>query len=51
MVMGRDVLMTSTIVQGNRELVEKARSFVPRLRERAKETEEILRIPKTTSLN
>lgn len=30
------------------ELVEKARSFVPRLRERAKETEEIRRIPEET---
>ena len=30
------------------ELVEMARSFVPRLRERAKETEEIRRIPDAT---
>lgn len=41
-------MITEAIKQGNTELVEKARSFVPRLRERAKETEEIRRIPEAT---
>ena len=36
-----------TLVKDN-SLVEKARSFIPRLRERAKETEEIRRIPEAT---
>ncbi|MDR7236352.1 acyl-CoA dehydrogenase family protein [Neobacillus drentensis] len=41
-------MVTSTILDVQTELVEKARSFVPRLRERAKETEEIRRIPDAT---
>ena len=40
--------MISTMVETENELVEKARSFVPRLRARASETEEIRRIPETT---
>lgn len=40
--------MTSTILDIQTELVEKAKAFVPRLRERAKETEEIRRIPEST---
>lgn len=35
-------------VKTEHELVEKARAFVPILRERAKETEEIRRIPEAT---
>ena len=40
--------MTSTVVDLNKELVERAKSFVPVLRDRAKETEEIRRIPEAT---
>lgn len=40
--------MTSVAVDRTKELVEKAASFVPRLRERSKETDEIRRIPEVT---
>ncbi|KKK39137.1 acyl-CoA dehydrogenase [Mesobacillus campisalis] len=40
--------MTSIAVETATDLVEKARSFAPRLRERAKETDELRRIPEAT---
>ncbi|WP_223588396.1 acyl-CoA dehydrogenase family protein [Neobacillus bataviensis] len=41
-------MLTSELLDLNTELVEKARSLVPRLRERAKETEQFRRIPEAT---
>lgn len=38
----------TNVKQIENSLVEKARSFIPRLRERAKETEEIRRLPEST---
>ena len=38
----------SNVAQNERLLVDEARAFIPRLRERAKETEEIRRIPEAT---
>ncbi|WP_227937772.1 acyl-CoA dehydrogenase family protein [Alkalihalobacillus deserti] len=40
--------MTSIVADVNKELVQKACSFVPKLRERAKETEELRKIPEAT---
>lgn len=40
--------MTKLTLESTTELVKKASSIVPRLRERAKETDEIGRIPETT---